>query len=189
MSDGNGRVTVNNAIQDFLSFHEMNKDSTDTLENYQLTLQRFAVWLSSVGVTHIDELSLSHLRAWVSHLQKEPSRLGSGLSDGTVHQYALRTQTFCHWLEHEELLEKPITTRFKLPRVEQKFIPTFTPEDVAKLLEACEAGDRYTLRIQKALTARNRAIVSLLIDTGIRRKELIGLRLCDVDRDLRVQWH
>lgn len=30
------------------------------------------------------------------------------------------------------------------------------------------------------------ALFSLLIDTGIRRKELAGLRLCDVDRDLRV---
>jgi len=41
---------------------------------------------------------------------------------------------FCRWLEHESVIEKPITTRFKLPRVEQKFIPTFTPDDVEKLL-------------------------------------------------------
>jgi site-specific recombinase XerD len=40
--------------------------------------------------------------------------------------------------------------------------------------------------VHKALTARNRAIVSVLIDTGIRRQELVGLRLCDVDRDLRL---
>jgi len=36
------------------------------------------------------------------------------------------------------------------------------------------------------MPVRNRAIVSVLIDTGIRRQELAGLRLCDIDRDLRV---
>ena len=55
-----------------------------------------------------------------------------------------------------------------------------------KLLVACEADKRYTPRMQRALTACNRAIVSVLIDTGIRRKELVGLRLGDVDRDMRV---
>jgi site-specific recombinase XerD len=186
MSDENKRTTISKAIQDFLGFHEMNKDSDETVDNYQVSLRRFAAWLSSVGVTYVDELSLSHLRAWVSHLQKEPSRSGGPLSDATVHQYALRIRVFCHWLEHEEVIEKPITTRFKLPRVEEKFIPTFTPEDVGKLFEACEVSGRYSLRMRRALTVRNRAIVSVLIDSGIRRKELVGLRLCDVDRDLRV---
>jgi len=34
--------------------------------------------------------------------------------------------------------------------------------------------------------ACNRAIISVLINMGIRRQELGELRLCDVDRDLRL---
>ena len=49
--------------------------------------------------------------------------------------------TFWYWLEQEEKLPKPITPRFKLPRIEKKFVPTYTPDDVQKLLEACEEGD------------------------------------------------
>jgi site-specific recombinase XerD len=96
MSEESKRTTIGKAIQDFLSFHEMNKDSADTMKNYRISLRRFAVWLSSVGVIYVDELALSHLRAWVSHLQKEPSRFGGVLSDATVYQYALRIQVFCH---------------------------------------------------------------------------------------------
>jgi len=84
------------------------------------------------------------------------------------------------------VIVKPITAKFHLPRVEQQYIPTFTSEDVGKLLAACEAGKRYTPHLRRALTARNRAILSVLIDTGIRRSELVGLRLGDVDRDMRV---
>jgi site-specific recombinase XerD len=186
MSEENQRTTVDKAIQDFLGFHEMNKDVEGTIMNYQVLLVRFSAWLASVGVVYVDELTLSHLRAWVNHLQKTPTRRKDVLSDSTVRQYASYTHMFCHWLEVEGVIEKPITTRFRLPRVEKKFIPTFTPNDVEKLLDACEVDKRYTPTIRKALTARNRAIVSMLIDTGIRRKELVGLRLCDVDRDLRV---
>ena len=77
------------------------------------------------------------------------------------------------------MIEKPISTRFKLPRAEQKFIPTFTSEKVELLLATCEEGDKRKLKLHKALTARNRAIVSVFIDTGIRLKELVGLRLCE----------
>jgi site-specific recombinase XerD len=41
-------------------------------------------------------------------------------------------------------------------------------------------------RLRKALTARNRAIVAVLVDPGLRRSEIVGLRLCDVDRELRL---
>ncbi len=140
MSEENRRTTVGRALQDFLTFHEMNKDSARTIGNYQMILARFVEWLSSVGIRYVDELSISHLRAWVGHLQKSPTRYSGQLGDSPVYQYALCTQVFCHWLEHKELLEKPITTRFRLPRVEKKFIPTFTPEDVEKLLAACEVG-------------------------------------------------
>ena len=54
------------------------------------------------------------------------------------------------------------------------------------MLEACDEGGRFGPALHRALTARNRAIVSVLIDTGIRRSELAALRLCDVDRNMRV---
>lgn len=183
---GNRRTTIEKSIAEYLGYHEMNKDSEITIKNYRVVLARFAGWLASNDVVYVDQLSLSHLRAWVSHLQKTPTKRKEQLSDTTVRQYAINTHAFCRWLEQEGILEKPITARFTLPRAEDKFIPTFVPDDVGALLEACEAGKRFTPRIRRALTARNRAIVSLMVDTGIRRKELAGLRLCDVDRDLRV---
>jgi len=82
-----------------------------------------------------DDLQLMHLREWVSYLQGSPLLCGEGtLSDRSVYYYSNVVLVFCRWLEHESVIEKPITTRFKLPRVEQKFIPTFTPDDVEKLL-------------------------------------------------------
>jgi hypothetical protein len=41
MNEENERTTIHKAIQDFLNFHEMNKDSEGTIRNYQVLLGRF----------------------------------------------------------------------------------------------------------------------------------------------------
>lgn len=178
-------MKIKQAMRDYMTAHRVNNDSADTLNNYRYVLPRFADWLASQDVTDTDELRLTHLREWVVYLQEQPVRHGGKkLKDTTVQMYSKQVLAFCHWLEQEEIIEKPITGRFKLPRIEKQFIPTLVPGDVEKLLAACEYGDDRQPRLKKALTARNRALVLLSIDAGPRRKELAGLRLCDIDRNL-----
>jgi len=180
-------LTLQKAVEDFIVDRELNNYTKKTIRTYEQRLRYFTTWLESThGVVLVEGLQLAHLRGWISYLQKTPTYRGKKLSDESVHSYGQSLLAFCHWLEREELLEKPITTRFRLPRVEEKFISTFTSEDVQKLLDACEEGDLHRPQLRKALTARNRAIVSLFIDTGIRLNELVGLRLGDIDRYMRV---
>jgi site-specific recombinase XerD len=181
------KLTLQKAIEDFITDRELNNHSQKTIRTYEQRLRYFTTWLESAhSVVLLEDLQLAHLRGWISYLQKTPTYRGQKMSDDTIHSYGQSLLAFCHWLEREELIEKPITTRFRLPRVEEKFIPTFTSEDVRKLLDACEEGDPDRPQLVKALTARNRAIVSLFIDTGIRLNELVGLRLGDIDRGMRV---
>jgi len=176
------------AIQDHMTALEADNASAYTTSHRLAHLKWFADWLeSSYNVSDTDDLRVTHLRAWITYLQKRPSQHGGGrLSDASIQSYGRDVLTFCHWLENEEVIEKPITTHFRLPRIEKKFIPTFTPDEIERLLAACDAGRNYRSPVRKAMTARNRAMLSVLIDTGIRRSELAGLRLCDVDREMRV---
>ena len=182
------RTTVLAAIRNHLEALELDNASTYTLTQRRMHLNWFAGWLLSAHhIAFVDKLRVVHLRGWIAHMQKKPSQHGGGkLSDASIQSYGRSLAAFCHWLEREEVIEKPITTHFRLPRMEKKFIPTFTPDDVERLLAACEADSRYNPQMRKAMTARNRAMVSVLIDTGIRRSELAGLRLGDIDRDLRI---
>jgi site-specific recombinase XerD len=181
-------MEIGAAIEDYLMVHTLENHSHWTISHTRERLFWFADWLESTyGITDTDGLLVLHLRAWVGHLQQRPSmKTGEQLSDRTVYTYGETLLKFCHWLEREEVMAKPLTPKFRLPRVEQKYIPTFTPDDIEKLMSACEGGKRYTPQLRRALTVRNRAMLSVLIDTGIRRSELVALRLGDVDRDMRV---
>lgn len=60
-------------------------------------------------------------------------------------------------------------------------------QDVLLFVEPHGAGKQWRwLPLRRALTARNRAIVNLFIDSGIRLNELVGLRLGDIDKSSRV---
>jgi site-specific recombinase XerD len=180
-------MEIQAAIKEFLEVRELDNCSPKTLRTYEQRLRYFSSWLLIAhSVEDVEALKLEHLRGWMAYLKKTPTYRGKALSDESIHSYGQSLIAFCHWLEQEEKIGKPITPRFKLPRMEKKFIPTYTPEDVGRLLQACEASEYNEPDVRKALTARNRAIVVLLIDAGIRLNELVGLRLGDIDKNTHV---
>lgn len=84
-----------------------------------------------------------------------------------------RLQQLFRWLTEEgEIPESPMR-RMSPPAVPDKPIPVITDDTIRRLLKACE-GRGFTDR-------RDAAIVRLLLDTGIRASELVGLAVADVD--------
>ena len=188
-SGHNERTLLGVAIDDYLEYHRVNKSSAYTIGNYKIALLPFAEWLaSSTNVVYVDQLRVKHLRSYVSHLQTTPTKKGFPLADSSISQYALRLSVFCHWLEDEGMISKGMFGTFNTPQHEVKFIPALTHEEFLKLLSVCDEGNKDNPRLSRALTSRNRAIVNVLFDAGIRRSELVGLRLGDIDRTMRLLY-
>ena len=180
-------MLLTQAMKDFMEFHEIDNQSQYTLRNYRLYVGSFVEWLRlKHSVTDTDDLDVKHLRGWIGYLQKTPSKRGKAYKDSTINICGVSVLAFFHWLEQEGIIDESVTRRFKLPRVEKEFIPTFTAEEVQRLFDACEDCKNCAPSIRKALTARNKAILAVFIDTGIRLSELVNLRLGDVDKDLRL---
>ena len=90
-------------------------------------------------------------------------------------------QQFFKWLAAEDQLADPM---FGLapPRLTNKLVPVFTPEELSRLERAC-AGRSFAQR-------RDTAVIAVLTATAIRLSELAGLRCGDVDlrqRELMVR--
>src|SRR5579859_7249213 len=132
-------MEIQKAIHDFLEIRELDNNTPKTLRTYEQRLRYFSTWLRSAhSVVDVEELKLEHLRGWMAYLKKTPSYRDKPLSDESIHSCGQSMLAFCHWLEREEKIEKPITTRFKLPRMEKKFVPTYDSEDIQRLFDACE---------------------------------------------------
>jgi site-specific recombinase XerD len=82
-------------------------------------------------------------------------------------------QQFFRWLVDEDEIRDSPMARTKPPAVAETPPPVLTPDQLGRLLRAC-AGPDFESR-------RDLAIISLLIDTGIRRAELAGLTVDSIE--------
>jgi integrase/recombinase XerC len=66
------------------------------------------------------------------------------------------------------------------PQLPEQPVGVVRAEQLTRLLKTCEGRD-FTSR-------RDTAIILLLVDTGMRRAECVGMTLDDVDLDQRIVW-
>ena len=84
---------------------------------------------------------------------------------------------FFKWAVAEGDLEASPLDGMKPPQLPEQPVEVIRPEHLARLLKTCEGRD---------VTSRDTAISLLLVDTGMRRAECVGMTLDDVDLDQRI---
>jgi site-specific recombinase XerD len=149
--------------------------SPATRRGYSVRLGIFAAWCEAHSLA-LEQIRAPQLRQFVEDVGKRPGLKGSEhLASSSVHWYAVSVKTFLNWCardeEFEDLVSGKTFARVPLPRIEQQVIETFTPEQLQALLRATD---------KQLYSIRDKAIVSVLIDTGIRAAELCGLLLKNV---------
>lgn len=155
--------------------------SQATLANYQNRLRCF-MWFCQER-NYPDEphkITAEHIRQFLWYLASEPVRWNDSstsarkpASKSTVNHYYRALNTFFAWLKREELITDNPVTRIKTPKIVQKVVQALNTQEVTRLLDRF-SGKSY-------LDVRNRTIVMMLLDTGMRAFELANLRLDDVD--------
>lgn len=137
-------------------------------------LKEFAAWCDLAGVT-METLKPTDVTEFLETVRVKPHHYtGKTLSTYTVHGYAATIKAFLNWAAKEELIALSIPRRLAMPRIETKVIEVYTDEQIKALLRACEKEKDIALEV------RDRAIISVLLDTGIRANELCSLTLDNV---------
>jgi len=147
-------------------------------------------FLSRSGLlTNAESIGVSEIRSFILHL-KEARRFefhplvksrDRKLTGHTVNCYLRSISAFWSWLLKEGFINSNPFARVKIPKAPKKVITPFTEEQIQSLLQAIDTSITTGLR--------NYAMVLTFLDTGMRLRELIGLKMNDVDfrnRTLKV---
>lgn len=102
----------------------------------------------------------------------------SGLADSgraakTLHTRAAALRLFSEWLYEEGERDTHTLSKLRLPKLDEKVIQPLTDEELALMVKACSGRD--------FLCRRDEAIVRLLVETGMRASELLGINISDMD--------
>ena len=100
--------------------------------------------------------------------------LGDRLSAKTVREAQMALRRFFQFLVQEGEIPKDPTREVKLVRYRVVPQPVYTDTEVRQLLAACD--------LQTPNGVRNRALVTVLYDTGVRSAELVSMQVPDWQR-------
>lgn len=180
-------LSFEKALAAFLEAQDASNHSRMTKSDYKTVLGIFLRYMANTHkYTSIQQITEGDILGWMAHLRNSLSSRGTPYKDTTIATYSRDVLTFFHWLVDHRYLAFDPTLQIKEPKVEKVLIRVFTQDELERLDAACErapSGRSITPDERKMLAARDRAILWLLLSTGIRLSELCGLRFCDIDWD------
>lgn len=129
-----------------------------TLQTYQ---QRLGVFLRFVGDMPLAKLQAMHIRAFQNDMVER--------NVGSAYQHALMrgVRAFLNYCVRDELIEKSPMKTIKMPRQEKKLPDSVSDADLDKVLRLC--------------CLRDKAMVLLIVSSGVRCAELCKLNVEDVE--------
>lgn len=175
------------AIQGFLLTISGNGYSEETVKNYSRQLNKFSVFLIDKELSLV---STNDIREFFSYLRKTPIVSPSGIErkakESTIHAYWKAIRSFYKWAEIELKTERP-DKAIPMPRVAKPDVLPFSYNEIRALIKACEfTRDAETMKrrsfsMKRPTYLRDKFLVLLLLDTGIRVGECSRLRIRDVN--------
>ena len=158
------------SIPAFLEYLSLEKKcSPHTLKAYQANLEAFEVFITEQGLLEtIEEVSYGEIRAWIVSL------IQSGNTPRTVNRKLSALRSYYKFLLRIGSIPVSPLKEHKALKTDTKVALPFSQEEIQRLLAADFFPEEYTGVLQ-------RTVIQLLYYTGIRRSELIELKVQDVD--------
>jgi len=146
--------------------------SQRTLETYGESLRQFINFLCEKGMPiEPGKVTREYVEDFITELLAK-------WKPATANNRYRALQRYFRWLVDEgEIKESPMA-KMRPPRIPEQHPEILSDDDIKALLKACEGKD-FSSR-------RDMAIIRLLLDSGLRRGELSGLKLDDVDLDAQT---
>ncbi len=155
-----GAMALGAAVEHFVTAKAAEGASPKTIEWYRMVLGRAARDLGPGRA--LDSLTPNELRAWLLTLRET-------LSPISVAGYVRGLKAFGRWCAAEEVATAAALCALRRPRVPHKLVEPLDDAALRRMLDAA--------------SVRDRAIVLLMLDTGLRLSELAGLRPSDLRAD------
>jgi site-specific recombinase XerD len=173
-------TTIKQAIDSFLLSCKVEGKSFGTIECYSDKLKGFLWYATNYHwPDDIQLITTDHLRQFLAYLRETPHRFNSTcpramkpINSTTVQKYYRALSALFNWLIREELLTYNPLIKIKVPKAEKKVVKALSYAEVNQIVSTF--GNRFEDK-------RNKAIILVLVDCGLRLGELLNIKMADVN--------
>jgi integrase/recombinase XerD len=161
-------------IDRYLEWQRVRHYAESTRVEAGRNLRWLADWLAERGITQPTEVSLAVLERYQAALFYHRKADGEPLSIVSQRSRLSAMRIFFRWLARKHHVPANPASEIELPKQPQVLKAALTIEEMEAVLAVPDTDD--------VLGLRDRAILELFYSTGLRRAELIGLQIYDLDR-------
>jgi site-specific recombinase XerD len=145
-----------------------------TLKVYGSAIAKLDLFLKSMGMPRqADRLTREHIEHFIGFLL-------ANQAPASAHNRFRALKSFFNFMLDEGLIKTSPMARMRPPAIPETPTAVLKDADIKALLKVC-SGTSFRDR-------RDTALLRLLFDSGLRRAEIAGLKLTDVDADQGVVW-
>ena len=136
-------------------------------------------------VEDLSKITLGNLEAYVEYLSyyEFEGKEYTNAEKGKARKLSTIRTFFKYYFNHDRIPSN-VSAKLTMPKLHDKDIIRLEKKEVERILDAAETGNGMTehqRKIQRNTRARDYALVTLLLGTGIRVSECVGLNLSDID--------
>ncbi len=159
----------------YLQHHRARGSSPNTIARYE---QSFAMFDRFLGKRTRDSRVLTtevmhEYAIWLRDTPVKQQRGRTSRSEAGIHAHLRDLRAWMRWLSAEGILE--LNIKVPLPQLPNHLFPILTDEEMERVWTS-----KY-LTGKSGLAIRNRALLGLMLDTGLRRSEVANLNVEDIE--------
>ena len=157
---------IDDVLREYIYEIRLRNYTERTIKGYKNNLNKFLTYCKNeLGLSEIEEVSHLHIKQYLKELKDR------GLSESYINTILKNIRSFYKYCYKEGYC---LNVALKVEWLKEKnvLIETFTDAEVRRMLDA--------YKMNTYINARNRCIVAILLDTGIRNQELCDIKIIDV---------
>lgn len=162
-------MILNDMLQEFLFQKELAGLSKQSLKDYENILQIFVDYAGKE--LHLEMITYSLATQYIKYL------MGKGLAKATLATYIRNFRIFLKWISVEYGLSFDYQ-KIKIPKTPKKLVNLLNDSDIAFLFSSIDNSISIPW-----IAARNKAIIALMLDSGLRQLEVCSLLKCNINAE------
>ncbi len=173
------QTTLDTLLDQHLTALRVRGYSDYTVRNRLVHIRFFLRWCGERGITASAHITASILRQYAQYTFEYRKRNGGPLTVASRHARLVPLRVWFRWMLRQGLITVSLADEIELPRLGRPL-----PRNILSSLEVEHVMSQPNVRTPIGL--RDRAILELLYSTGIRRLELVHLKLRDLQLDRKL---
>ncbi len=182
-------TSLKSLVTGFVLTKQTEGKSPRTVEYYGDNLRRFLWYADQQGWSDdIRLLTQWQIKQFLGYVTTAKARWGTSgngsetsrntASYSTVRHYFVVLSCFFRWVRSEGFVTEYPMARINISKPKPKVITPYDAEEIRKMLGVCEYDFEHNA---KFLGSRNRAMILVLLDSGVRLSELVAMQVSDID--------